>query len=87
MKRDIIFSLVLFSIFVAFGVRAEISFNIDPVISDGGHDEFVKYTDVVTGEEKWGQRRAYVVVAGSMDGLGYGQGTLKNVSILTSCAN
>ena len=83
MKKQILFSLVLFSLFIfAVGLSAEISFRMDPVISDGSYDECVKYIDVVTGAETWSERQVAVVVAASMDGLGEGQGTLKNVTIL-----
>ena len=83
MKKRFLFSLVLFSVFVlALGLFAEMSFRVDPVISDGSHDECTKYIDVVTGAERWSGTQVAVVVAGKMDGLGQGQGTLKNVTIL-----
>ena len=83
MKKRFLFSLVLFSLFIlVVSLYAEISFRINPVISDGSYDECVKYIDVVTGTETWSEREVAVVVAASMDGLGEGQGTLKNVTIL-----
>ena len=83
MKKRMIFSLVISSLLIlALGIRANISFNVDPVISASSPTEFTKYIDVVTGKENWSSRTAYVVVAASMDGLGEGQGTLKNVSLL-----
>ena len=86
MKKQLISSLILISlVLLAVGIHANISFNSSssvPVISDGGHDEFVKYIDVVTGAETWGHRTAYVVVAAWADGVGVGQGTLASVTML-----
>ena len=86
MKRRF-FSTLLFSVLLLFALnlRGDISYTSQPSVGVA-NSSFTKYIDILTGAESWYRDWlngiVTVYVSAGMDGVGQGQGTLTNISIL-----
>ena len=81
------FSTLLFSVLFLFALnlQGDISYTSKPSVSCWP-SSFTKYVDIVTGESTWYydwvSGTATVSVSAGMSGVGQGQGTLTNISIM-----
>ena len=86
MKR-LFFSTLLFSVLLLFALnlRGDISYTSQPSVGVA-NSSFTKYIDILTGAENWHRDwlsgTVTVYVSAGMSGVGQGQGTLTNISLL-----
>ncbi|RKU09499.1 hypothetical protein C6503_21315 [Candidatus Poribacteria bacterium] len=87
MKRQFLFMTLLFSVLLLFALnlQGDNTYTSHPTVSVD-HSSFTKYVDILTNESTWYLSwiggTASVYVSAGMEGVGQGQGTLTNISIM-----